>query len=615
MPIPVWGWASPGGRVEVSIAGASARAVAGPDGRWCARLPSLPAGGPHVLRAASAAGDRSVTDILIGDVWLCSGQSNMEMTLAATAQEMPDAADLPDLRLLTLATPAQLGRQEAIDGRWIRADPAALAAFSAVGGWFGREMHRALGVPVGLICNAWGGTRIQAWISREALLQDPQGAEEIPRYEAQRSAAAVPDHAADLAAWERDGRRLDSPDRRLADGWAASGFDDRDWATMPLPRRWQDHGHAGSGIFWFRRSIAVPPGWAGRDLTLRLGAIDKHDDTFVAGERIGGMSWEDGPDTWRTPRAYTVPSRLVGGARLDIAVRVRSHAFHGGLTGPAAAMGIHPADEPGAAIALAGRWRYRCEADWGVRLPPAPPWGAGNKNSPHIQFDSRVAPLIPYAIRGVLWYQGESNTGDPATYRRLLPRLIRDWRSAWGQGDFPVLLAQLTSHHQPHAEPCTSAWAAIREAQLAALAEPATGLAVTIDAGDADDIHPRDKRTVGLRLARWALADIHGHGGEPSGPLYLGMERDPCGRLRCHFRFAAGLRTADRLAPTCVDIAGEDRVFVRAQTMIEGDMLVAWSPEIAQPAAVRYAWADNPAGCNLVNGAGLPASPFRSDDW
>ena len=250
-----------------------------------------------------------------------------------------------------------------------------------------------------------------------------------------------------------------------------------------------------------------------------------------------------------------------------------------------------------------------------MQVPPTPPWSPGNQNAPFTLFDSRMAPLIPFAIRGMIWYQGESNAAQAGVYRRLLPLLIRDLRLTWGQGEFPFLQVQLANHKMSSEHPMTSAWAELRDAQFAALSEPGTGMAVAIDVGDAHDIHPRDKRTVGLRLARWALGECYGLGGTASGPLYAGMSVEADGRIRCRFRHANGLRTRDGKAPSHLDIAGSDRRFMRAQAMIEGEILVVWCDQVARPVAVRYAWADNPAGCNLINGDDLPASPFRSDAW
>ncbi|MBN8526658.1 MAG: 9-O-acetylesterase [Planctomycetes bacterium] len=615
--IPVWGVTGPNQTVTVTLAGKTAKAVAGADGAWLVRLPPLPAGGPHELVASSDSGSVRVADVLIGEVWVCSGQSNMQWKLGETSQQVPAReCDLPRIRLLSVGTPATLGRSTAIDGRWTPAVAKSLDLFSAVGGWFGRELHRALGVPVGLICNAWGGTRVQAWISREALVQDPGGRDEVRHYEGYVFNPEPPtgELYTSMADWEARGPHQDAGNAGLASGWAGNGFDDSGWKRMPLPARWQDHGHPGSGIFWFRRTVDIPAAWAGKDLELHLGAIDKHDDTYVNGERVGGLSWADGGNTWCTLRNYTVPARLVSAGALTIAVRARSHVFHGGLIGPSSAMLLHPVGDASAAIPLATSWAYRIEQDWGMQNPPTTVWGPGNQNSPYTLFDSRLWPLIPYAIRGAIWYQGESNAAEADVYRRLMPLMIRDWRRAWGQGDFPFIQVQLANYMPASEDPGPSDWAELRDAQLAATAEPATGMAVAIDVGDANDIHPRDKKSVGQRLARWALANTYGQAVVAGGPLFAVMVVEGA-QVRCRFSQAAGLRTRDGKAPSHVDIAGLDRTFVRAQTRIEGETLVAWSPKVPRPAAVRYAWANNPAGCNLVNSEDLPASPFRSDAW
>ena len=230
-------------------------------------------------------------------------------------------------------------------------------------------------------------------------------------------------------------------------------------------------------------------------------------------------------------------------------------------------------------------------------------------------FESRVAPLVPYSIRGVIWYQGESNASEALIYRRLLPLMIRDWRHLWGQGDFPFLQVQLANFGSAAVEPGRSQWAELRDAQATALSEPNTGMVVAIDVGEANDLHPPDKRSVGLRLARWALAETYFRGGEPSGPLYAGSTIGPGGSMRIHFRHGAGLATRDGNPVRHLAIAGTDRNFVTAESRIDGETLVAWHPQVSRPAAARYAWADNPEGCNLINAAGLPASPFRTDAW
>jgi sialate O-acetylesterase len=619
--IPVWGTAAREEEVTVSLGGRVARVVTSSDGSWLVRVPALPAGGPYELTAESASGKAIARDVLVGDVWICSGQSNMEWKMAQTDIDVhaDSIVEVQHMRLLTVTNPADLSRnQKQVDGRWQIADKQGLLDFSAVGAWFGRKLQGELGVPIGLICTAWGGTRIQAWISRDALMQDPAGREEIASYEAQLfSPAAGSEIYSSMADWELRGAPKDTGNAGLEKGWAAAEFNHSSWPTMPVPSRWQDHGHPGSGIFWFRRSIAIPTEWAGLDLELHLGQIDKHDDTWVNGERVGGLSWEAGPNSWCTPRVYPISARLAGsGSALAIAVRARSHHFHGGLIGSKQEMYVVPVGATkDVRVPLPGAWHYTVEQDWGLTQPKIGLWGPGNPNSPFILFDSRVTPLVPHAIRGVIWYQGESNGNEASLYRRLMPLMIRDWRRTWGQGDFSFLQVQLANYQAAAVDPGPSDWAELREAQLSALSEPNTGLAVTIDVGDASDIHPKDKHSVGQRLARWALADCYGRGGLPSGPLYSRVVHEAPGLVRIHFRYAFGLKTREDGPVRQISIAGSDRKFVWAQSRVEGETLVVWHPEIAQPTAVRYAWSANPEGANLENAEGLPASPFRTDDW
>jgi len=346
--------------------------------------------------------------------------------------------------------------------------------------------------------------------------------------------------------------------------------------------------------------------------------VDKHDDTWVNGERVGGISWEVA-NAWSTPRIYNVPARLIAeDGVLAIAVRARSHIYHGGLFGPAGLMHLAPQQAtPGEALPLAGTWRYRVEQDWGTVTAPAKfSLGDGNPNSPATLYDSRLAPLAPYALRGVLWYQGESNVGEPARYRGLLRELIWDWRRAFGQPLLPFYQVQLASFMQPAEQPRESAWAALREAQAAIVDDlPMVDYAVAIDLGEKNDIHPQAKRPVAERLARLALHQVYGRAITTGGPRFRQARTRADGRLEVTFSNAAVLRTRDGAAPTQVAIAGSDRIFRWARSAIEGGCLVAWHDEIRQPVAIRYAWSDFPVGANLVGVEDLPVAPFRSDVW
>ena len=445
---------------------------------------------------------------------------------------------------------------------------------------------------------------------------DPAGRAELAAYEPILYNPAPATFYASADEWFRAVGPEIPQNLGLRDGWSNPSFDDTTWPTLPIPSRWQDHGHDHSGIFWFRRRVTLPAGWQGQALKLHLGAIDKHDETYVNGHLVGAIGWEN-PSSWSTPRSYEIPPAITAGAtELVIAVRARSHIYHGGMTGPADSLQLHLLDQPANPISLAGPWAYAIEQNWGVITPPLSNDRApGGCNAPYSLFHSRLYPLIPYAIRGFIWYQGESNADDGALYRRLLPLMIADWRRVWGQGDLPFLQVQLANFLPAHEQPTDSdSWPRLRAAQASALRLPATGMAVAIDVGEAGDIHPKDKKSVGQRLARWALSRVYGRPGLPSGPLLRACEPTAEGQLRLSFDYANGLVTRDGGPVRRLEIAGADRKFRWAESRIDGEQLLAWHPEIPSPMAVRYAWSDNPEGCNLVNAAALPAAPFDTTE-
>jgi sialate O-acetylesterase len=616
-PARVWGWAQPGEAVLVEVAGTRAKARADGEGRWAVDLPPRPAGGPFTL---TVSGERTLTfdDVWFGEVWLASGQSNMEFPLArATGGEEVAAAGCEGLRLFTVAKATSLVPRDDVDGAWQPCDATTAPGFSAVAFYFGQALHAKLGVAVGLIHSSWGGTPAEAWTSREALEAEPSLRPLVADFDAAlHDPKARQAFDAALAEWEKANYAQDDANEGLAHGWASPALDTTAWPEMALPRPWEQAGLEIDGAVWFRRSVEISPEWQGHDLLLSLGPIDDFDTTYFAGAEIGRTGRET-PGYWTAPRRYRVPGRLVEAGPTVLAVRVFDHYGNGGFTGTAPELTLAPADGSGTAISLAGPWRYRVERS----LAPVQPDFASqprypspdNPNSPTVLYGAMIAPLTAYTLRGAIWYQGESNAGAAWQYRTLFPVMIRDWRRAWGRGDFPFYFVQLANFMARAREPGESAWAELREAQRLTLSEPRTGMAVTIDIGEADDIHPRDKADVGSRLARWALADTYGQAVETSGPLYVSASVEGAD-VRVRFAHADGLTTSDGAPPKGFAVAGEDRRWHWAEARIEGASVVVSSPEVPRPVAVRYAWADNPEA-TLRNGDGLPASPFRTDDW
>jgi sialate O-acetylesterase len=623
--VRVWGTGGAGERVTVSVAGQTARATADEQGRWQAFLGPLKAGGPFTLTVAGDRNRLTFKNVLVGEVWVCSGQSNMEWPLAQSngGHEAAAQGPHPEMRLFTVEKRTSAEPLADVEGRWVVATPEEALRFSAVGYYFGRELHRRLRVPVGLIHTSWGGTPAEAWTSRAALDARPELRPIVERYE--KELRDLPqlrrEHAAKLAEWERQYAVPDAGNRGEGLGFAEPARDAEGWRKMRLPQQWEAAGLNLDGVVWFRRGVEVPPAWAGRDLTLSLGPIDDFDTTYFNGARVGATGAEV-PNAWTFPRRYKIPGALVRPGRNVIAVRVYDRMGGGGFGGGGAsgAMALAPAGAAGGGVlALEGEWDYKPESvveekrlDFSNYPGPRP--GPDNQNSPAVLYNAMLAPLTPFRIRGAIWYQGESNAGRAYQYRTLFPAMIRDWRARWGQGDFPFYFVQLANWKAREQDSIDSEWAELREAQMLTMSGvPRTGMAVAIDIGEPEDIHPRNKLDVGLRLARWALADTYRQRVAPSGPLYdaHAVEGD---RIRVRFEHARGLKTSEGGAPAGFAVAGADRKFVQAEARVEGDAVVVWSKDVPRPVAVRYAWADNPAA-NLYNADGLPASPFRTDDW
>ena len=616
IPIPVWGWTKANTRVTVTLGENQAQTNAGSDGKFLVRLPPMKEGGPYTLSATGkgASEKASAKDIWIGEVWVASGQSNMEWTLdkIGNEEETAEIAKFKNLRMIKIPNRTLPGVQLDFEAVWKEADDKDSAlAFSAVGAHFAKTLSENLGVKVGIIDSSWGGTIVETWTSRETLIRNPDQTARVAGYEADIFYGKF---------WDRaDGKIKDSGtfalpadpgNEGLKKGWASEAFDDSKWDKMNLPSTWTSRGHVFSGIFWFRKTVQIPKKWAGKSISLNIGSVDKQDITYFNGKKVGatGKNFED--IFWNVPRNYKVPGSQVKAGRSVIAVRAYSFMYDGGMIGPASKMNITLEGSSEKPIDISGDWSYTIEHDFGQIIPPAQRPGPGCPNSPYMLFNNMIAPLLPYAIRGAIWYQGESNANRASEYERLLKDLVRDWRFAWGQGDFPFYNVQLANFGAAS----DADWPRIREAQLKLLEEPNTGVAVATDIGDSLNIHPSNKREVGRRLALWALADVHGKHVAKSGPLYSSMTIEGS-TIRLRFSHVCGGLVAKGGALKLFSIADSTRKFVPAKAVIDGDTLIVSSPDVGEPLAVRYAWSNDPKEANLYSKVGLPASPFRTDTW
>jgi len=608
--VPLWGWAEPGERVTVTAgwSGEVVRTRADRGGEWRIEVKTGAAGGPHTL-SFQGKNRIELEDVLLGEVWVCSGQSNMEWTIDKCSPVYDDlipGADHPRLRVFEVARLLATTPQVDCDGTWQAVTPRMFGSVTAVGFFYGRELLNELDVPIGLISTNWGGTRAEAWTSDETLRSWRDFAErrEIVRAQAANPSEPGEDRRTAIEAWWE---KLGTIDPGSHDGWKDASFDDSSWRTQTVPSNWQGTDLAGfDGIVWMRREVQLPSSWVGQKLYLDLGPIDDQDTTYFNGAKVGGLQNEG---HWTTHRRYEVPAELVRAGENVIAVRVYDSGGAGGLHGDSRVMELS-AERFSRSIPLAGDWSYR-EGVARAQLPDWPRSTGLDQHYPSVLFNGMIAPLLPYAIRGAIWYQGESNRTQAYQYRELFPAMIEDWRAHWGQGEFPFYFVQIAPYGYGGD---VGEAAELREAQMMTLRTPNTGMAVTMDIGDPADIHPRKKLEVGQRLARWALAKTYGKRIEVwSGPLYRGMALED-EAIRLYFEHVGGGLSTGGEAPSCFTIAGADRVFHPARARIDRRTIVVSNEAVPAPVAVRFAWgaADEP---NLKNVEGLPASSFRTDDW
>ncbi|MGE5786386.1 MAG: sialate O-acetylesterase [Myxococcales bacterium] len=591
-------------------------AIADSDGRWLARLPAISAGGPYRLRITGSR-EVSLHDVLFGDVWLASGQSNMEWKVRETegASSEITAAQDSGIRVLKVPNRASALAEASFEAEWWVCSPETVADFTALGYFFASKLRRALHVPIGIIDASWGGTYVEPWMSLEALRPAVPNLAEVLAERARQSTCIEQirdEYQERVRAWERNSLPADPGNLGMIDGWASPEHDDSEWQEMDLPRFWQSEGLAFNGVVWFRKAVEIPKSWCGHDLLVKLGAIDDFDQTYFNGVQIG--EHPDGtPDAYRISREYEIPGTLVRPGINLIAVRVFDHCGNGGFSGPRMAMTLCRLHGGGRLLSLAGPWKYAVELEIPLvsldvfrSFPPPPPLLA-EQHAPAALYHGMIAPLVPYGLAGFLWYQGESNVSEYATYRERLIALIRDWRTRFAQGTLPFLLVQLAGYR------ATSEWPHFREAQAQARSEPRVFMATAIDVGDPDDIHPRNKKTVAERLARLALKEVYeAVDGQCHGPEFDHLEIHGQS-VHAYFRYGEGLHTSDG-SPGVLgfELAGSDGGFRPAQAYVDGNHLVIQAHGLDCPVMLRYAWRDLPS-VNLVNADGLPALPFRTD--
>lgn len=648
-PIRISGTAAPGESVKVTIGDNSAYATAGDDGEWTAELPAMKAGmQPYSMVVTGKEGTPGVSfeDVLIGEVWLASGQSNMEMPVysgrqfwnSANGKAEVAAADHPGIRLFNTCQRRSVSpgvEQKEIAGPgWVVCSPETVGPFSALGYYFARQLHKDLNVPVGVINSSWGGTPIQSWIS-EAGYRSANRTGELAKIESSRKPSkeqeakiAALKKKAKIAfdAWEKRFYAFDPAATAAAQAWKNPGFDDSGWQSEEVP---SSPAADFDGIFWYRRTVTVPAEWAGKELTLSLGAIDDCDETFFNGEKVGATGTST-PNYWSVPRVYKIPGKLVKAGANTIAVRVADMYSNGGMAGPEPLFYLQLGNDKNDRIRLNGAWKYKVEfkidtQKLGTR--PTPPNDLSlTQNHPYFPatlYNSMIAPWTVYPIRGVIWYQGESNAGAYEEYMKLHPLLIQDWRNKWNNPEMPFLFIQLAAfeRHSPakpgpadfwkNRQPSDSSWPKLREVQTATLAIPNTGMAVAIDVGNPFDIHPADKQTLGYRLGKEAERICYGSKAISAGPLYERMTVEG-NKVRLFFKNTGSGLVARDGAPTSFAIAGKDGNFVWADAKIDGDTVLVWSDKVKEPVEVRYAWAGYPGNANLYNKEGFPASPFRT---
>ncbi|TPG33407.1 sialate O-acetylesterase [Flavobacterium pectinovorum] len=599
--IPVWGWADANEKVEVHFNKQTKTIQADKSGKWMIKLSAEKAGGPFEL-IITGKNKIVIKDVLVGEVWICSGQSNMEFQMYKNLDFEKEIADsnYPMIRHFGVAQDLSgLPKEDLKAGKWLVANKENVRDFTAVGFFFAKKLYAELKIPIGIINTSWGGTCVETWTSREAFQKSNDFKTMI---------ADVPQVDMDAVFEVYKKSVLDNIKKvqgfdvtmENENQFAAFNFDDKNWREIKVPSLWENQQIGNiDGIVWMRKTITLTAEQAKSEAVLHLAKVDDEDITYVNGVEVGtNKIWED-------LRVYKIPAGTLKEGKNVISVRIADYSGGGGIYGDPSDLKIQFKDTN---LPLEGLWKFNVVQ---VKIAVSP------NSYPSLLYNAMVNPLIPYAFQGVLWYQGEANVWRAKQYKKAFPLMITDWRTKFKQGNFPFYFVQLSTFNEFNGNSKVgSRWAELREAQSETLKLPNTGMAVTTDIGNAKDIHPTNKKDVGLRLAAIALNNVYGEKQVFSGPTYKSQEIKGNQIILTFNNIGSGLSTSDNSENVKgFEIAGADKVFHSAKAIIKDNKIIVSSDEVKNPVAVHYGWADDDTEINLFNKEKFPASPFRTDNW
>lgn len=597
----VYGWANPGEKVTLLFNGKNYRTKTSSEGKWKIDLPAQKAGGPYEM-VFKGANEIKIKNILFGDVWLCSGQSNMVLPMERVKELYTDDianANYPEIRNFFIPTTTNLIGESADlpSGSWKEANPNDVLGFSAVAYFFAKSVYSKYKMPIGIINASVGGTPIEAWISEKGFSEFP---EILKNIEKNKDTAYV----ASFKRTKNKPEKIQLADKGLIESpkWFENSYQPKGWHTINIPGYWEDQGIRNlDGVVWYRKDIELPESMTNTQAKLFLGRIVDADFVYVNGKEVGNITYQ------YPPRRYVIPSGILKPGKNTIVIRVINNSGKGGFV-PDKPYFLQANNQE---IDLKGTWQYK------VGEVYEPVKGSGNsgfsaQNQPTTLYNAMTAPLVNQKIKGILWYQGESNSGNPKPYNKLLPALITDWRIKWNDVNLPFLFVQLANFMEVDYLPTESSWAELRFAQFKSLSVPNTAMAVSIDLGEWNDIHPLRKKEVGERLALGAFKLAYNENIVHSGPLYKSQKIQGNKIILSFDSVGGGLISNDGEELRRFEIAGTDGKFVWASAKITGNTIEVWNEKIENPVNVRYAWSDNPLDANLYNKEGLPASPFQT---